>query len=48
MVSAMDEAVGNITEAFKQKGFWDNTLIIATNRNETKLAILQYSKRPSM
>ena len=28
MVSAMDQAVGNITEAFKQKGFWDNTLMV--------------------
>ena len=28
MVSAMDEAVGNITQAFQAKGIWENTVTI--------------------
>ena len=30
MVSALDEAVGNVTEALKQRGFLDNALIVFT------------------
>jgi arylsulfatase A-like enzyme len=30
MVTAMDEAIGNITKALKAKGMFDNTLIIFT------------------
>ena len=28
MVSALDEAVGNITQTLKDKGIWDNTILI--------------------
>ena len=30
MVSAMDEAIGNITEALKAQGMFENTLILFT------------------
>lgn len=28
MVAAMDEGIGKITQAFKDKGIWDNTLLV--------------------
>ena len=30
MVSALDEAIGNITDALKEKGMFENTLILFT------------------
>ncbi|XP_067658130.1 arylsulfatase B-like [Haliotis asinina] len=33
MVSALDEAVGNVTEALKERGLFDNTLILFTADN---------------
>ena len=31
MVSALDEAVGNITDALKKRGFMNNSLIVFTS-----------------
>ena len=31
MVMVMDEVVGNITEAFKAKNMWDNTLVVMSS-----------------
>ncbi|XP_066304132.1 arylsulfatase B-like [Branchiostoma lanceolatum] len=33
MVSALDEAVGNVTMAMQKRGLWDNTLVIFTTDN---------------
>ncbi|KAL4220553.1 hypothetical protein ACF0H5_020951 [Mactra antiquata] len=33
MITCLDEAVGNITQAFKAKGLWENTVMIYTSDN---------------
>eukprot|EP01045_Picozoa_sp_COSAG04_P017196 COSAG04_NODE_1503_length_6511_cov_1.877573_6_plen_56_part_00 len=35
MVSYWDEAVGNITAAYKEKGMWENTLMVLTTEYAT-------------
>ena len=30
MVSCMDEGIGNVTAALKERGMWDNTILIFT------------------
>ncbi len=33
MITCMDEGIGDITDALKENGLWDNTIIIFTSGN---------------
>ena len=33
MFTAMDEGIGNVTDALRRKGMWDNTLVVAFSDN---------------
>ena len=33
MLSAADEALGNVTRALRARGFWDDTVLVATTDN---------------
>lgn len=42
MVSALDEAVGNITDALRFRGFLQNALIVFTTDVSLVFVIVQY------
>ena len=44
MVSVMDEAVKNVTDAFKQSGMWENTVMIFSTGNKAQKVIILKQK----